>query len=134
MLLGDGGYTDEEGKSVQDAFLEMYNVIGAFWPLKKVKKLILKDVVFYEAEGNAISLLSESRGNRVDWQVKGRGVPIASRFFAQFTLLGKLVLESPDDSVLVAFYNPPYRWDEEEKEFEPVFGKWFPQLKFLDSP
>ncbi|KAK1217825.1 hypothetical protein PQX77_019498 [Marasmius sp. AFHP31] len=134
MLLGDGGYTDEEGKSVQDAFLEMYNVIGAFWPLNKVKKLILKDVVFYEAEGNAISLLSESRGNRVDWQVKGRGVPIASRFFAQFTSLEKLVLESPDDSVLVAFYNPPYRWDEEEKEFEPVFGKWFPQLKFLDSP
>ncbi|KAL0057856.1 hypothetical protein AAF712_015490 [Marasmius tenuissimus] len=134
MLLGDGGYTDEEGKSVQDAFLEMYNVIGGFWSLDKVKKLILKDIVFYEAEGNAISLLSESRGNRVDWQVKGRGVPIASRFFAQFTSLEKLVLSSPDDSVLVAFYNQPYRWDEEEKEFEPVFGKWFPQLKCLESP
>ena len=103
--LDEGGYTDEEGKTVEVAFLNMYDALGEFWPLQRVKELVLNDSIFYEHERNRISLLSESRWNVVDREMKGRGGPVASKFSARFDSLETLVLSSTDESVLAVFYN-----------------------------
>ncbi|KAL0572115.1 hypothetical protein V5O48_009842 [Marasmius crinis-equi] len=131
LLWDDGSpmYSPEETAALEEGFLRMYDVVRQFWPLGNVKRLFLKYAVFYEHPGNAISLLPRSRFEEVDWDEEGRGVPLASKFFAEFTSLESLLMRSVHQTVLVAFHNPPYRYDEKEDEFTVVYKDWFPCLK-----
>ncbi|KAG7090474.1 hypothetical protein E1B28_009588 [Marasmius oreades] len=116
-----GEFTPAAANQLRRISLDGYAVMMNYWPLEQVTDLDLCCVIFYEMDGNLISLLRPSYDKEETWE---GGLPLATRFFYKFSSLVSLELWKVDATTLEAINFPPRRYNASTGLFDdilPVF-------------